>query len=162
MSVGVASPHRSVRDILLGAVCLVIGLFLLASTYRQSAAVFVLPGDAPPFLVPQVILVLWTALSAGIILAGLIRRVPKVGELANPRWGAIFAAAAVIGAAIALLKPLGFLVVAPVAAVLVTRILGMRNWWLNIVVALVGVASLYLLLDKAARLPLPPVPGFGI
>lgn len=160
MTDGALSPHRSVRDILLGSICLLIGVVLLVSTRWQSAAVFVLPGDAPPFLVPQIILVLWIALSLGIIVSGLTRA--SQGELDNPHWGSIFAAAAVIIAAIALLKSLGFLIVAPVAVVLITRILGMRTWWLNILVALVGVGALYLLLDKAARLPLPPVPHFGV
>ena len=43
-------------DTLLGAVSALGGVFLLIVSHRQNASVFVLPGDAPPFLVPQLFL----------------------------------------------------------------------------------------------------------
>ena len=63
--------------------------------------------------------------------------------------------------AAALMKPLGFLVVSPVAVAAVCALLGFRRVLLNIVVALVITVLLYGLLTGLAGLPLPKVPGLG-
>ncbi|WP_112324147.1 tripartite tricarboxylate transporter TctB family protein [Oceanibium sediminis] len=133
-------------------------IFLLVSSFEQSDATFVLPGDAPPFLVSQLILTCLILLSGSLLISRLVQ---ASGGLPDADWDALAAVVVIVCTAGVLLKPLGFLAVSPVAAILTARVLGYRNWLINAVVAVAGVACLYLLLVKAARLPLPPVPGLG-
>jgi hypothetical protein len=64
--------------------------------------------------------------------------------------------------ATALLKPLGYLVVAPVAVFLSVWMLGYRNYLLNGVVSLGVSVGLYLLLVRVAGLSLPASPWLGV
>lgn len=145
-------------DTLLGAVSALGGVFLLIVSHRQNASVFVLPGDAPPFLVPQLFLYVMIALSLAVLASGILRG----GEAVPPqRWVHLAAVLAVVAMAAALMKPLGFLVVSPVAVAAVCALLGFRRVLLNIVVALVITVLLYGLLTGLAGLPLPKVPGLG-
>lgn len=137
---------------------LVTSSLLLLSSLRQSAATFVLAGDAPPFLVSQIILVCLIVLSGTLLIGSLINEATGLPDF---DWGGLAAIIVIVCAAGVLLKSLGFLAVGPFAAILITRLLGYRNWPINVLVAVVGVGCLYLLLVKAARLPLPPVPDIG-
>lgn len=145
-------------DTLLGAALALIGTALLVSSYRQSASVFVLPGDAPPLLVPQLFLYLLIALSAILLLFGVLR---GGADFATPSWGRIAAAFAIVASATALMTTLGFLAVAPVAVFLTCLTLGYRNHLLNLAVAAGVVGLLYALLTGFANMPLPKVPGLG-
>lgn len=146
-------------DTILGAVLLVIGSVLLVSSYQQNAAVFVLPGDAPPFLVPQLFLYFWMGLSL-VMCAGGIARGGTAFEPQN--WPAIVAAAAVIILATALMRPLGYLAVAPIAVFVVCLLLGYRRHLVSALVSIGVVGVLYGLLVGLARLPLPTVPGLDL
>ena len=145
-------------DTLLGGLCVIIATFLLVSSYRQSENVFVLASDAPPFIVPQLFLYLMIGFSAALCLSGL----RLGGETVGPKdWMRIALTAAVIVAAAALLKTIGYLAVAPVAVIFVVFLLGYKNHLLNIGVAVGFVAFLYLVLVNFAKMPLPKVPGLG-
>lgn len=143
-------------DTILGAVLLAIGGALLVSSHQQNATVFVLPGDAPPFLVPQVFLFLWIALSLAVFVIGLLR---GGTSFAPQNWFAAFGVFVLVAAATALMQPLGYLAVAPVAVFLVCLVLGYRNVLASAAVSAGVVGVLYGLLVGLARLPLPTVPG---
>lgn len=146
-------------DTLLGAALVLIGVGLLWSSYQQNAVAFVFPGDAPPFLVPQLFLYLWIGVSLLVFMSGLRR-----GGLAVPRqrWGAIALSFVVVVAAAALMRPVGYLVVAPVAVFATILCLGYRRHWINATVAVGVSGTLYILLTYVAGLPLPKVPGLGV
>ncbi|MCR9085847.1 MAG: tripartite tricarboxylate transporter TctB family protein [Rhodobacteraceae bacterium] len=146
-------------DTLLGAAGLAASAVLLVSSYRQGATVFLLPGDAPPFLVPQLFLYLLAAISVAILLGGLRRGGVRLDAR---NWRAIGVGFATLVAATALMKPLGYLVVAPVAVFVTVLNLGYRNLLVNAAVSVGIVALLYLLLVSFAQMPLPTVPGLGI
>lgn len=145
-------------DTLLGGAGVIIAAFLLVSSYRQSESVFVLPGDAPPFIVPQLFLYLMIGFSAAIFLTGLRSGGVQIGE---KNWFNIALTVSVIVAAAAFLKPLGYLAVAPVAVVLVVFLLGYRNHLVNLIVGVGFGALLYVMLVNLAKMPLPTVPGLG-
>lgn len=146
-------------DTLLGAAGLAASAVLLVSSYRQGATVFLLPGDAPPFLVPQLFLYVLGVISVAILLGGLRRG----GVSLDARnWRAIGVGFVTLVAATALMKPLGYLVVAPVAVFVTVLNLGYRNHLVNATVSVGIVALLYLLLVSFAQMPLPTVPGLGI
>ena len=146
-------------DTLLGAAGAIGASFLLMTSYRESASVFVLPGDAPPFLVPQLFLYFLLALSIAILVIGLLRGGAELNEV---RWGLVGLTMAVMVAATVLMPELGFLVVSPVAFVLSVILLGYRRP-IAMVLSSLGVSGgLYLLLVKFAQMPLPKIPGLDI
>lgn len=142
-------------DAILGVVSGLTGGVLLVSCFWQADGAFALPGDIPPFLVPQVFLTMWVALSLAILVSGL--RNPPVAA-ANREWAAIGTIAVLLIAATILLRPLGFMVVAPVAVFLTCRLLGFRRHLLNALASLLGSGTLYLLLTRVSALPLPRTP----
>ena len=145
-------------DTLLGGVGLAASFVLLISSYRQGATVFLLPGDAPPFLVPQLFLYVAALLSSAILLGGL----RKGGVALEPtRWGAIAFGFLVVVAAVTLMKPVGYLIVVPVAVFLTILNLQYRNHLVNGTVSLGFVAALYFVLVNFAQMPLPTIPGLG-
>lgn len=145
-------------DTLLGAAGVLLGLFLLVTSYQLSESVFVLPGDAPPLLVPQIFLYLCIAVSLAILVGGVLR---GGNALAPQRWGHILGVTIVVCAATFFMKSLGYLVVAPVAMVLTCLFLDYRNHIVNVVVAVVVSVAIYMLLTGFANMPLPKVPGLG-
>lgn len=147
------------RDTVLGAVSLAISVVLLWSSYGQSAAAFVLPGDAPPFLVPQLFLYISALLSLALIIGGVVRTVPETDKLA---WGAVFTSFAIVALAAALMKPLGYLIVAPFAVLATTWLLGYRDLRVAVPVSIGSVALLYVALVRFANLPLPKIPFLDV
>jgi hypothetical protein len=142
-------------DIALGAVFALIGIGLLVPSYQEGARVFLLPGDISPYFVPKVFLYSWIAVSLAILVKG-IRDLPgNTHAPAAHRWGKIIAVFVACVCATALMKPLGYMVVAPVAVYLSVWMLGYRNHLLNVIVSLVVSLSLYLLLVQLAGLSLP-------
>ena len=146
-------------DTLLGASGLIASAILLVNSYRQGASVFVLPGDAPPFLVPQLFLFVLGGISAAILIGGVLR---GGVSLDRRNWGLMALCFAIVVTAAALMPVLGYLVVAPVAVMAVIALLGYRNLLVNGAVSLGVVGFLYLLLVRFAQMPLPEVPGLGI
>ncbi len=150
--------HLLNTDTLLGAAGAIAGTSLLVSSHLESASVFVLPGDAPPFLVPQLFLYVLIVLSLMIFVTGLLKGGTDFGQV---RWSAVALVMATIAAATLLMKTLGFLVVGPLAFFLVVLLLGYRRP-IPLVLSSLGVnAGLYLLLAKFAQMPLPKIPGLG-
>ena len=143
-------------DTILGMAVGLVGAVLLASSYRQNASVFVLPGDAPPFLVPQLLLYAMIGLSLLLVVQGLRRGGVPAGR---KRWGAILGVVVVLAAATALMQTLGYLVVGPVAVFLTCLLLGYHNHLLNAAVAVGAAGLLYAMLTWLAGLPLPSVPA---
>jgi phosphatidylglycerophosphate synthase len=146
-------------DTMLGAASVVAALALLQSSYAQSAAVFVLPGDAPPFLVPQLMLYATLLVGALMVVQGLRNGGVEVG---TKNWGKIALAVMIVVAATALMQPVGYLVVAPLAVFASIRVLGYRNHLVNGLVSIGVVGLLYLLLVNFAQMPLPKIPGLGV
>lgn len=144
-------------DVALGAGLGLIGGVLAWSSHRQSAAVFLLPGDAPPFLVPQLFLYLWIGLSLLILWRGFARGVERNAAQAT-RGGAVIAVFAVVAVAAALMPVLGYLSVAPPAVFFTVRLLGYRRFWVNAAAALAVPVLLYIALGRFAGLPLPRMP----
>ena len=143
-------------DTLLGAVCAAGSLALLVSSHRLSEQAFVLPGDAPPFLVPQWFLYMAIALGASIFVGGLF----KGGvDFSRQNWRRIGAVALVLLLAVWLLPVLGFLLVAPLAVFVTGLLLGYRKLWINAAVSLAVPAALYAMLAGFAKMPLPKIPG---
>lgn len=151
-------PRVLNTDTLLGAAGLAASVFFLITSYRQGASVFLLPGDAPPFLVPQLFLYICSVISTVILIGGVLRG----GMQVDPQsWIAIAVCIVVIVSATALMRPLGYLVVAPVAVWLTVFMLGYRRHLINLAVSVGGVGLLYLLLARFAQMPLPTIPGLG-
>ncbi|MEM9476958.1 MAG: tripartite tricarboxylate transporter TctB family protein [Pseudomonadota bacterium] len=142
-------------DIALGAVSGVIGLALLLPTYRESENVFLLPGDISPFFAPKIFVFAWIGLSLAIMLKGLVTLRKWSGEMEHRNWGAIIGTFVVALLATGLMKPLGYLVVAPVAVFVSVWLIGYRNNLVNLVVAVTVSALLYLMLSQIAGLTLP-------
>lgn len=146
-------------DTLLGAAGVLLGLILLVTSYRLNESVFVLPGDAPPLLVPQMVLYLCVAVSLAILIAGLVRGGRNVD---GQRWWHILGMAVVVCGATFLMNSLGYLVVAPVAVILTCLVLDYRNHFVNAAVAVFVTGAIYLLLTRFAHMPLPKLPGLGL
>ncbi|MCG8511885.1 MAG: tripartite tricarboxylate transporter TctB family protein [Rhodospirillales bacterium] len=146
-------------DSILGAVFLVLGVALLFVSMDAGESAFVLPGDAPPYLVPRIYLYLWIAIALVILMGGLLGRgdaLPRVNwaRFAGVLFFVIFGAVAM---------PLaGFLISATVTVIGVCWMLGYRRLWVIATVALSSVLSIWVLLVMFARMPLPPTPGIGI
>lgn len=143
-------------DTLLGAISAVIGVLLLISSMSQSATAFVLPGDAPPFLVPQIFLYLWITIALALLLNGILKGGVEVG---NQNWLAIATVLAIVIIAALMMKLVGYLIVAPIAVFLVCLTLGYKDHRINAVVSIVFAGLLYGLLTGLAKMPLPPIPG---
>lgn len=142
-------------DIGLGAVSAAVGLGLLVPSYREGARVFLLPGDISPYFVPKVFLFCWIALSLVLLVKGVLGLRHVSDAPPTRKWLMIFATFVVCVCATALMKPLGYLVVAPVAVFLSVLMLGYRNYLLNAVVSVAVAGGLYLLLVQVAGLSLP-------
>jgi hypothetical protein len=142
-------------DISLGAVCGIIGVALLMQSYTESASAFLLPGDISPYFTPKVFLFAWIAVSLGILVKGVMGLASTSHEPVSRNWIAIVGCFAVALIATALMKSLGFLVVAPVAMFVSVWLLGYRNHVLNLAVSLGVPIGLYLMLVQLAGLPLP-------
>lgn len=143
-------------DTVLGLTVGAASLWLLLSSHRLSALAFVLPGDAPPFLVPQMFLYMGLALAAAILAGGLIKGGVAFGA---QDWWAMLAIAIVLTAAVCLLPRIGYLIVAPVAVFVICRLLGYRNHLVNGLVALGVPVALHAALSGFANMPLPKIPG---
>lgn len=142
-------------DIWLGAVSMLVGIALLVPSYQEGARVFLLPGDISPYFVPKVLLYCWIILSLVIFVRGITSLRHTGDRPPQQKWGLIQATFAVAIGATALMKPLGYLVVAPVAVFLCVYMLGYRNHLLNAAVSVTVSISLYLLLVRVAGLSLP-------
>jgi hypothetical protein len=128
---------------------------LLGPSYQEGARVFLLPGDISPYFVPKVFLFCWIALSLCILAQGLFRLRSNNHSLPQYRWRVVFTTVLVCVCATALMKPLGYVLIAPPAVFLSVWLLGYRNHPVNGVVSLVVSLSLYLLLVQVAGLSLP-------
>lgn len=146
-------------DTLLGATGTLAAGFLLLTSYRASESVFVLPGDAPPFLVAQMFLYLLGAVSLAILVSGLRDGGVHFGA---PNWLRIALSFATFVAATVLMKPVGFLVVAPLAVFATILILGYPRPLIAAAVSIGVVGFLYIVLVRFAQMPLPRIPGLGI
>ena len=142
-------------DITLGAVSGIIGVALLVPTYQEGARVFLLPGDISPYFTPKLFVFAWIALSLAILIKGAVGMRRWSGTAAEHRWFAILGTFATTLAATALMTPVGFLIVAPVAVFVSVLLLGYRNHLLNVAVAVIVSVSLYLMLGQLAGLTLP-------
>ncbi len=140
-----------------GALSSLVGGIFLFLSFRQAEVAFVLPGDIPPFLVPKVFLVLWIALSLAILVSGLRLPPSPLGEQNHAR---IVMIAVLLVVVTWLMRSLGFMIVAPVAAFATCAILGYRRHLLNAAVAVLASGALYLLLTRVAELSLPKIPVF--
>jgi drug/metabolite transporter (DMT)-like permease len=149
-------------DIALGAVCALLGISLLVPSYQEGARVFLIPGDISPYFVPKVFLYCWIVLSLGILAKGLVNLRRHTESPPQHKWMMIISTFVICVFATALLKPLGYLVVAPVAVFLSVWMLGYRNYLLNGVVSLGVSVGLYLLLVRVAGLSLPASPWLGV
>ena len=143
-------------DTVLGAAVGVASLWLLRSSFKLSELAFVLPGDAPPFLVPQMFLYMALALAAAIFVGGLLKGGVDFGR---QNWWAIIGVAVVLTIAVLLMPRIGYLIVAPVAVFVICILLGYRNHLLNGIVALGVPVALYAMLTGFANMPLPKIPG---
>ncbi|MDB6179503.1 hypothetical protein PAF17_18655 [Paracoccus sp. Z330] len=142
-------------DTLLGGFFGLVALILLRSSYHSSD-VFLLPGDAPPFLVAQLALYAVLALSLAILIKGVLRGGVAPGDI---RWRPTFLMMALLLMTTVLFKMAGYLLIVPLAVAGCCLILGYRK-----PVPLVGLSvavpvATYLLLVKFASLPLPTIPG---
>jgi ABC-type phosphate transport system permease subunit len=142
-------------DISLGAACSIIGVTLLMQTYTESASAFLLPGDISPYFTPKVFLFAWIAVSLGILVKGVIGLRTASHPPVTRNWIAIVGCFAAAIIATALMKSLGFLMVAPLAVSVSVWLLGYRNHVLNLVVSVGVPIGLYLMLVQLAGLPLP-------
>ena len=142
-------------DIAFGAVSGIIGLALLVPSYREGARVFLLPGDISPYFTPKLFVFAWIALSLAILIKGLIGLPRWSGTATQRRWFAILGTFATALAATALMKPVGYLIVAPVAVFVTVLFLGYRNHLMNAAVAILVSVGLYLMLGQLAGLTLP-------
>lgn len=142
-------------DIALGVVSGMIALALLVPSFREGAQVFLLPGDISPYFTPKLFIFCWIALSLAIFLKGVIGLRNWPGDGPRRNWAAVLGAFAVALGATALMKPLGYLVVAPVAVFISIWLLGYRNHVVNAVVSLAVSIGLYLVLAQLAGLTLP-------
>lgn len=143
------------NDIVLGAVTGITGLALLVPAYQEGARAFLLPGDISPFFTPKLFLFCWIAVSIGIFAKGIVGVRTTASAPPQRNWTAILGCFVVALVATALMKPLGFLAVGPVAVFISVWLLGYRNHVLNLVVSLGVSIGLYLMLVQLAGLPLP-------
>ena len=146
-------------DIVLGGSFLIIGIVLLAFSYVQADAVFVLPGDAPPFLVPKIYLYFWIGISLVILVGGLFGRgapLPKVN------MGRLLGVTAGVAVTAALMTFLGYLIAGILAVCFTCFLLGYRKPVVVALTAIGSVVSLWLLLSVFADLPLPTMCGLGV
>lgn len=146
-------------DTILGTAGLIVSVALLIESFRQNKRVFVLPGDAPPFLVPKLFLYLLGALSVAIFIDGAVR---GGATPLSRNWIRVAGCVIVNALAALLMQPIGFLLVAPLAVFATIKFLGYKNTMVSLVVAVGVVAVLYVLLVRFAQMPLPTVPGLRV
>ena len=145
-------------DSILGAVFLVAGLVFLYISYHADKSAFTLPGDAPPFLVPQIYLYLWIAVAVIILLGGLMGKGTALPTIAWKRFLGIFAMVAFGTVAMNLI---GYLPAAIITVFGVTWGLGYRRLSILTAISVGSVAAIWALLVLLARMPLPATPGLG-
>ena len=127
-------------------------------SHRAGATVFVLPGDAPPFLVPRLYLYLWNGISIIILAGGLLGRGVPLPAIDLFRLAGVIACV-VIGAV--LMKLVGFLIAAALSVCVTCWLLGYRKIWVVLVTGVGSVVAIWFLLSVFANLPLPAMPGLG-
>lgn len=143
-------------DTLLGGFFALAAVILLRNSYHSSSNVFLLPGDAPPFLVAQLALYAALALSLAILIKGILRGGVQIGET---RWGPACLMVLLLVVTVLLFQAAGYLLIVPLAVLLCCLILGYRKPVPLIGLALGVPVATYLLLVKFAALPLPTIPG---
>lgn len=143
-------------DTYLGAISLVIGILLLIISYQASATVFVLPGDAPPFLVPQVYLYLWIVISAVLLIGGIMGKGSPLPATDKTRLVSVICCVAV-GAV--LMKYIGFVVAGFFSVVITCLLLAYKKMWVVLLTSTISVIGIWALLTGFADMSLPTLPG---
>jgi hypothetical protein len=146
-------------DSILGTVFIVLGSVLLYLSVGAEKTAFFLPGDISPYLVPQVYLYLWIAISVIILVNGVLGAGKPLPAVHKTRLVGVIAAL-VFGAVS--MSYIGFLISAPITVFGICWLLGYRHFWKLSAIAIFSVLAIWLLLAKLAHMPLPPVPGLGI
>lgn len=143
-------------DTLLGGTTSIAATVLLLISYHSSRNAFLLPGDAPPFLVVQILLYAGLALALGLLARGLMRGGHAFGRV---NWGATGLMVALLVIMMLLFERAGYLLVVPLGVLGACLILGYRKPVALLAVS-VGVPVLtYFLLARLADMPLPKIPG---
>lgn len=145
-------------DTILGAVFLFLGVALFRVTLAVKDSVFVLEGDAPPYLVPQIYLYLWIAISA-VILAGGLRG--RSGAMPSIAWRRFLGVISLVIAGATLMPFIGFLISGTATVFGVGWTLGFRRTGVLAGIAVASIVSIWALLVFFARMPLPVTPGLG-
>lgn len=145
-------------DIFLGGSFLILGIILFVISHRAGATVFVLPGDAPPFLVPRIYLYLWIGISGIILAGGLLGRGVPLPSIDLFRLIRVIACV-VIGAV--MMKLVGFLIAGTLSVCTTCWLLGYRKIPAVLLTGVGSVVAIWFLLSVFANLPLPAMPGVG-
>lgn len=145
-------------DTILGAVFLFLGVTLFRVTLAVKDSVFILEGDAPPYLVPQIYLYLWIAISAVILFGGLRGR---SGAMPSVAWRRFIGVISLVVAGAALMPIIGFLVSGTATVFGVGWALGYRHAGVLAGIALGSIVFIWTMLVFFAHMPLPVTPGLG-
>lgn len=146
-------------DTVLGTVCLFLGLTLFRVTLAVKDNVFILEGDAPPYLVPQIHLYLWIAISGAILAGGLRGRADAMPSIA---WKRLIGVIALVACGAAVMPFIGFLISGTATVFGVGWVLGYQRPPVLAGVAAASILLIWVLLVFFAKLPLPATPGLGL
>ena len=146
-------------DIMLGLMGILFGVSFLVYSYWESASAFYIEGDVPPFLVPQLFLYILICLSVVLCTMGFVKNIPSLEYI---HGGKVLLSIAVVAIAIGMMASVGYLICAPLCFVAIAYILNYQNKK-AIILSAIGVSfSLYILLVKVAKMPLPIIPWLGV
>lgn len=143
-------------DFIYGIALLVTFLFLFSTTQGQESQLFVLKGDAPPFFVAQIYLILLSGLSLCLIIFSFLSS--KAAPEWQMDWTRFILTVLAVAAATAVYNWLGFVFSMIPTVILVGWILGFRKVWILSCVSTVSVLTIWVILVKIARMPLPVSP----
>ncbi|MGQ7846247.1 tripartite tricarboxylate transporter TctB family protein [Granulosicoccus sp. 3-233] len=143
-------------DTYLGGISLLLGVIFLVISYKESATVFVLQGDAPPFLVPQIYLFLWIAISVALLLGGLLGKGTPIPTVDKKRLVSVIGCVA-IGAV--LMKYIGFVFAGAISVIGTCILLAYRKIWIVFLTGILSGVLVWALLSGFADMPLPTFPG---
>jgi putative tricarboxylic transport membrane protein len=164
---GAALPRAPIGPRILGAVLLLIGLFLLWEAYRAADGDFSPQG---PWLAPVVVTGGWVAVALWYLVKQFVS--PDLPEQADPaeqaepavpetesepgvQWLPPALLAVALCGYLALLEPLGFVLASTLFFITAARILGSRNLIRDVVVAVLLALAIYLAFTQLLELHLP-------
>jgi putative tricarboxylic transport membrane protein len=162
---GAALPRAPIGPRILGAVLLLVGLFLLWEAYRTADGDFSAQG---PWLIPVVVTGGWVAVALWYLVTQFVspdraeqpaadapEDAAEAPETQRVQWLPPALLAATLCGYLAVLEPLGFVLASTVFFVAAARILGSRNLIRDIVVALALALTVFLAFTRLLELHLP-------